>query len=388
MSAVAKNVLDFCRWSAALSHLEPEAVAIDPLLVTYVRGRGPRDHAASNTFVGIARREGLRLEVVAERFRFDPTVLGQLRKLTDEFCPDIVATHNVKSHCLVGLLGSKRRYAWVAFHHGYTAEDLKQRAYNQLNRWSLRRADRVVTVCRAFARQLGEQGIDASKIVVQSNSIERVAPPTPDEVAEARKRCGIADGDRTRLIVAVGRLSREKGHADLVRAFALLRKARPEMPVKLAILGEGPERRAIELASRRDRVARDVMLLGHVDDVRPYYSAADVFVLPSLSEGSPYVLLEAMLAEVPIVAAAVGGIPDTVRDRVSALLVRAGDPSALARAMQAILEDTGLAKSLARRASGQVLTGHSPATYARAMMALYRDVVAREPGVPDALGTA
>ena len=115
----------------------------------------------------------------------------------------------------------------------------------------------------------------------------------------------------------MGRLSREKDHLSLLRAVSQLR----DLNMQLVIVGEGPERVAIESAIRELALSDAVTMTGQVPSAEPYYGIADVAVLSSLSEGSPNALLEAMAAGVPVVATAVGGVPEIVTHRESALLI-------------------------------------------------------------------
>jgi len=145
----AKNLLRFAARARS-------STAAEISILTFNRSQ------QSNPFLDAARSAGLEADVIDERFRFDPGVMGQLTALLQRRSPDIVQTHGVKAHFLVRAGGLARRYPWIAFHHGYTAEDLKMRLYNQLDRWSLPGADRVVTVCTPFAEALARRGVPPS----------------------------------------------------------------------------------------------------------------------------------------------------------------------------------------------------------------------------------
>ncbi len=177
------------------------------------------------------------------------------------------------------------------------------------------------------------------------------------------------------MILAIGRLSKEKAHTDLVAAVALLKERKPEAPVCLVIVGEGPERAIIEQAVRSAGLQDVVKMPGHVSDVREFYESADVMVISSVSEGSPNVLLEAMAAGVPIVTTAVGGIPEIVSDREHALLVPPRDPAAMAEAIDSVLSNPDAAEKLAIAARTLAATEYSPEGRARSLVELYRSVL-------------
>ena len=376
----AKNLIAFCRSVRTLGGEAGARPPVEVSLVTFHRGhRGHRgaleSDEAPNSFVESARASGVEVDVIGERFRFDTRVIGELRRVFERRRPDIIESHQIKSHFLVKLSGLWRRVPWVAVHHGYTTTDFKMELYNRVNRWSLPSAHRVVTVCGAFARQLtAREGVRAERIFVRHNSIESngSAPHATPDTRALKERLGIPEG--ARVVVAVGRMSREKAHADLVRALGRLRAHDPALDFRLLVVGEGPERPNVEAAAREGGVADRLVFAGHVSDVAPFYAAADVMALPSHSEGSPNVLLEAMAAGVAVVATAVGGVPEIVAHEESALLVAPRDPEAMAAALGRLLRDEGLARRLAARASAVVAESYTPDAYARSLAGLYREL--------------
>jgi glycosyltransferase involved in cell wall biosynthesis len=282
----------------------------------------------------------------------------------------VIQSHAVKAHFLVRASGLHRLAPWVAFHHGYTRPDLRARIYNQLDRWSLRGADRALTVSEAFRRELAHRGVAARRIEVVHNAIDPqwgLRGKTPEASAALRVKLGI--GREKRVILIVGRLSSEKDHGTLLEAMRRLRDMAPE--AHLAIVGDGPERLKIEETIRALDLAGSVTLTGQVPSAEPYYGIAEVCVLSSLSEGSPNALLEAMAAGVPVVATAVGGVPEMVCDGESALLVAPGDCAAMTKAMAALLGDGDLARKLAGRAREIVVERHGPEARTRRLVEIY-----------------
>jgi glycosyltransferase involved in cell wall biosynthesis len=368
MNAVAKIVLEFFRTAKELSG----EIAVEGSVVTFARGGVPvQSNEMQRTFLDA----GIEVVTIAERHRFDLKLISGLGTFLDDFAhPDVIVSNSVKSHSVVWRSQVWKRYPWVAFHHGYTTTDLKMLFYNRFDRLSLPKADRVATVCHAFASQLSrETKIPQERIFVQHNSIRPQPKPPGDEVNELRRRLGIAEGER--VVLSVGRLSREKAHADLIEAFQLLRTTNPDLNCKLLIVGDGPERGGLEKAASASGQIDRITFAGQVSNIQPFYAAADVFVLPSHSEGSPNVLLEAMAAEIPIVAAAVGGVPEIVADEESALLVPPKNPPALAAAIDRVLQDAALAQRLTAVASALVAREHSPEAYARNLISLYQEVI-------------
>ena len=368
MNAVARIVLEFLRTARELKG----EVTIDGSVVTFARGAV---HNNPNEFVRTFLDAGVEVVTVPERHRFDLGVIAGLSVLFDDFeQPDIIVSHSVKSHFLMWRSRLWKKYPWVAFHHGYTTTDLKMLAYNRLDRLSLPKADRVATVCQAFARELAKSTkIPEEKIFVQHNAIRPQPKPSDAEVSELKRHLGMAEHDR--LIISIGRLSKEKAHGVLIEAFRLLCTTNPNLSCRLVIVGDGPERASLETAARASGQNDRITFAGQVSNVQPFYAAADVFVLPSLSEGSPNVLLEAMAAEVPIVATAVGGVTEIVSNEESSLLVPPKNPPALAAAIDRLLQDSALAQRPTTVASALVAREHSPERYARSLISLYQEVI-------------
>lgn len=385
VSGPAKNLIEFCRrcrsleGSGALPRIE---ASIAVLLHRRERGRsrgtedpmqevGPPSAgtAAGIPFLVAVRQAGIELDVLRERFRFDPSLIGGLRQTVERRDPDIVQTHHVKSHLLTRLSGLWRDRPWIAFHHGYTTTDLKMRCYNQLDPWSLRAAHRVITMNSAFARDLEVKGVPAERIRIVHNAVDRPQPIGEHRVRALRSALGMADDER--IVLAVGRLSREKGHADLVGALAHLRRMHPGMSVRLVIVGEGPERQHVERLARSLAVHTSITFAGHVGEIDPYYAVADVLALPSHSEGSPNVLLEAMAAGLPVVATDVGGIPEIVSDQVTALITRPHDPRAIGEALGLMLTSPRMARKIAANARNAVTSRHSPETRLHKLLQIY-----------------
>lgn len=393
VSGPAKNLIEFCRRARTLDPLPSGAPAFEISIVTFHRGasheviaresnngdgsaRGAAGGEAPNLFVAAAREAGVAVDVITERFRFDPRVVAELKSIVARRAPDIIQSHQIKSHFLVKLAGLWRERPWIAFHHGYTETDLKMQLYNRLNRWSLPACDRVVTVCEAFAHQLtAREGVRPERISVRHNSIKVdgfTAARGDEEARAVRGRYGIGEG--VRVVLAIGRLSREKGHVDLVNALGRLRRERPDIDFKLLVVGEGPERPRVERAAADEGITERVVFVGQVGDVRPYYAAADVLALPSHSEGSPNVLLETMAAGVPAVAAAVGGVPEIATHEKTALLVAPRDTAAMAESLARVLSDARLAAEMAANASRLVAESYSPEAYARSLFGIYREL--------------
>jgi glycosyltransferase involved in cell wall biosynthesis len=377
VSGPARNLIDFCRLSRALEADPPVAISC----AIFVRGddKDCAGEAPSNDLVEAVRASGAEVHCIPERFPFDPRVIGHLRNLVKQLAPDVIQTHFVKSHFLARLSGIWRLCPWIAFHHGYTADARRTTVYNQLDRWSLRAPSRIIAVCRAFEQQLISRGIPASRMSVLHNGISSDWLSKGAEIAAEKTPMPteVIESGRSRVLLAVGRLSKEKAFVDLIVAVNKLRVLQPELFVQLLIVGEGPERARIERAVRDCELQDRVRMVGHVRDVRPYFRMADALAISSVSEGSPNVLLEAMAAGVPVVATSVGGIPEIVTDRETALLVKPRNPDAMAAALSLLFSDSQLSESLISQAREVIKNHYSPQSRIRFLLKLYEQVAPR-----------
>ena len=329
VAGAVKPFLEFAR--EALHIAEPR---IELILAVYVR------RTDDNELIHAIRRQGLCLELIRERRASDFDIILQLRALVKRHKPDIIWTHNSKSNFLVCLTLLNLHSKWVAVFHAYARDALRTRLYNQLDRWSWRGADRLVADCKALAKQCVSRGIDRSKISIRCTPIRRSDNPPSYDKRALREQLGI--DAQSIIVLAVGRLSKEKGHADLVRAISILKHRDPYTHVKLLVVGDGPEATTLRTLTKHQALARDVTFVGHQRDAVPYYALADILAIPSHSEGVPNVLLEGISARLPVVATNVGGIPEAVTNEVNALMVPSKSPAALATAIQRLVDDFAL----------------------------------------------
>ena len=212
-----------------------------------------------------------------------------------------------------------------------------------------RRVDRYIAVSADVAARLRDAfGLGPAKIEVVRNGVE---PPT------------ITGAGASRTVLAVARLVHQKGIDVLIRAAA-------QVDATVLVAGDGPERPALETAA-----PDSVRFLGHRTDVPALLADADVFVLPSRYEGTSLALLEAMGAGKAVVASAIGGNDELVRDEVDGLLVPADDPDALAAALRRLLDDPQLRERLGAAAAARVAADFSAAAAAQRVAAVYREVL-------------
>jgi|GEM_PF-4219422 len=325
----------------------------------------------TNPLLDAAKKAALPIILIREKRLFDFSVIRQLGSILADQQPDIVETHDFKSHLLLLLckqvMRHQKSFRWIAFHHGYTRMSWRVYFYQQLDRISLRYANTVITLCKPFVSILQRRGVRADRIRVITNCIEPSPPPHTVTLHKLRQELAIHD---EMILLVVGRLSPEKGHADLFAALSILLRDSPSLLWRLLVVGDGGEHERLQRLATP--LENRITFVGHQTDTWPYYFLADMFVLSSLSEGSPLVILEAMAAGLPIVATTVGGVPELLTDNKTALLTPPADPQALARALALLLMNPALRQSLGAAAQS-ASESHTPLKYATALHALYAD---------------
>lgn len=205
--------------------------------------------------------------------------------------------------------------------------------------------DRYLAVSRAVADQLiGDFGIPASKVQIVQNgvSIARFSRP-----ANAALRAEFVLGTSP-VVLMVGRLEKQKGQRYLIEAATQIQEAR------FIFVGEGPDRAALEAQAQALGVGERVAFLGHREDIPDLLACCDLFVLPSLYEGLPLAILEAMAAGKPVIASDIRGNDEVVINGETGLLVPDADSTALAGAIRAVLSDHAFAQRLAEAGRARV----------------------------------
>jgi glycosyltransferase involved in cell wall biosynthesis len=226
---------------------------------------------------------------------------------------------------------------------------------------------RHVAVSQFVARRLRERfGVPDERIVVIPNAVDPPRAVAPDALLRAE----IVGDDRTPLALTVARLDAQKGITHLIDAAAMV------PGVVFAIAGEGPDRAALEARAAERGVSSRIRFLGHRRDVPALLAIADLFVLPSLYEGFPLSVLEAMAAGVPVVATDIGGTDELVSNETG-WPVAPADPRAIAEGVRALLADRDGAARRAAAARARVLTVHSTSAMVASMSALYASLLTR-----------
>jgi glycosyltransferase involved in cell wall biosynthesis len=240
------------------------------------------------------------------------------------------------------------------------------------NRWT----DQVIAVSQSTRDfLLDQEQLPPAKVALIYNAVdlERYFPGSPEERREGRRRLGWPE--QAQVVLGVGRLQPQKNFRGFLEAAASVSRRRPQ--AMFVIAGDGPERAGLEDQANRLGIAHRVRFLGFVAQMRDLYQAADVLFFPSLFEGTPMAVLEAMATGLPIVASRIDGTAEILTDGVNAFLVPAEQHQDFGPRLETLLQDPCLAQGLARRALETVRQRYSAAAMARQVESLYLQHLAR-----------
>jgi glycosyltransferase involved in cell wall biosynthesis len=328
------------------------------------------------SFLGRVRHAGFEAAALEHD---TPWLRAAARDLTDHLArlrPDVLFCHGYKANLLGRVAARRQGVPAVAVSRGWTRENWKVRFYEALDRWHLRRMDRVVAVSEAQAAKVRACGIPVERVRVIHNAIdpERFAGPDPTYRAKLLR---YFRQPRTRIIGAAGRLSPEKGFDVLVAAAAKV--VSEDDTVGFLLFGEGPCKASLVKQINAAGLSRFFVLSGFRADLDRFFPFLDLLVLPSYTEGLPNVVLEAFAGGVPVVATAVGGTPEVVEDGVSGYLTPPGDSAALAgRILDALSSEQNL-RDLGLRGRQCVLEHFTFERQAQRYLELLTELTGRPP---------
>ncbi len=280
---------------------------------------------------------------------WDVGVIGRLTQALREFHPEILQTFMFHGN-LVGRLAAWRAGVPIVV-AGVRVVEPDARWRMRLDRWTNRLVNHTVCVSRSVADTYRELGYRDDQLTVVPNGVDfdRFARAVPADLTID----GIPADSRT--IISVGRLHPQKGFDTLITAFAdLVSQSQIPDSAHLLIVGEGPQREALELQVRQQRLTGRVHLIGRQAEVGSLLRAADLFVLASNWEGMPNVLLEAMAAGLPCVATQVEGVPELILDGQTGLLGTPNSPDTLSQKIATLLNDAALSTRLATAGQSHV----------------------------------
>ncbi len=270
-----------------------------------------------------------------------------------ELKAEILCCHGYKPD-LIGLAAAKlARIPVISVSHGWTSATWKVRLNECADRLSLHGMNRIVCVSEGQARKVRACAIPRHKITVIHNAIDRTRF-SPETAADPTELRSLFRGNVSQVVIALGRLSPEKGIGDLIRAATRVVSQRPD--VGFVVFGDGPLSGVLKRQIVAANLQQRFILGGFRSDVDRLLPQADLVAIPSYTEGLPNVALEAHAASVPVVGTNVGGIPEVVIDQVTGRLVPAGHYQELGGNILDLLHDHDLRRMMGARGREHIET--------------------------------
>jgi len=355
-----------------IDHLDNEAFDIMPLIFTANRQK-------DRTLVSELQKSGKKycnIVVDGERIKYMNPIknLRQVHNLFRNHQFDLIHTHGYRADVIGYMAARTLNVPIIATCHGFIPNDAKLMLYNSMDRFVLKHFNRIIAVSSGIRNDLLTSGVKEENISVVPNAVNMNHDDHIVRDLRHAKRELMGWNAKHFVIGYVGRLSEEKGLGYLIDAVSDLIKL--NVPVKLAVIGEGDQEEKLRHMSEQKCIDNSVSFLGFQKEVHSWLPAFDSFILPSLMEGTPMAMLEAMLIGLPVVASSVGGIPDVIKSGENGILVQSGKPEEIADAINRLYEDQEFRYKIGMRARQTVQMRYNIREWIKNIEFEYRKVVA------------
>ncbi len=280
-------------------------------------------------------KRGVEVKVLNLPSSKNPAGIYQLYKLLKDNKVNIIHTH-AYSAGTIGRISAFFAGVPVIISHNHSVYSYYNKYYHFVERFLSLLTDKIICVSDIVKKFTNKtQGIDTEKLITIHNGIENVSP-VPEKISTSIKNGLGIPPDHT-VICTITHMLKHKGVIYLIKSASILLEHRKN--VTFLLVGEGSLKDELKKLCVNLKIEKNVIFAGERSDIPEILSLSDIFVLPSLREGLPLTILEAMAYGKPVIATNVGGVPEVVKDRVSGILVSPKDPEALYNAMNELLSD-------------------------------------------------
>jgi len=300
-----------------------------------------------------AHEKGIETVIFPCNGRVDIRSIRKIRKLLLDQKIDIIHSHDYKSDFYALMATLKLKVHRMATCHNWNTYNQRLKWYSRIDQYLLRYFDLVIAVSPLVKKDLVENGVKNNKAQIINNGVNLDDFNCQVLVNKGHLRSQLGVSKDGTIIGCVGRLSPEKGFNFFIHAAKIILRDYPK--TCFLIIGEGPEKENLYGLSSSLGIAENIFFTGLREDVSALYRIMDVFVISSLNEGLPIVLLEAMASQRPVVSTNVGGIPQLIEDRFNGLLVEPGNAIELAGSIKLLMADKKQAELFSKRGYTRVV---------------------------------
>jgi len=316
-----------------------------------------------------AKSNDILYTVFSCRSQLDLKLAFSIREFIKKNRVDIIHCHGYKSN-FYGLLASKGQVPSVTTNHNWLTAHWRLKTYCILDSLWIRFFDRIVAVANEVKRDMLRYKIPEDKIRVIDNGIALERFEKLAETKNMKNQLGFEE--KIRIIGTIGNLGTEKGHIYLLEAAKQILDVVKDL--KFLIIGDGRLRKQLEEKSEELGIKKHVIFTGQRKDIPELLMAMDIFVLPSIKEGLPIALLEAMAAKRPVIATRVGAIPKVIENKNTGILVEPKDVTGLRDAIMNLLNDPGRMNLFAREGFNRVCINFSSDEMGKNYLKLYNEL--------------
>lgn len=326
---------------------------------------------AGMKFINEVSESGVVTDQIPIRFGWDIRDIFNLLRIIRRHKVRLLHTHGYKSDIVGIIAGKLAGVPVVATAHGFIGDDTRLRRNEKLGLFFLRYAGKVISVSDNVRELLEQSGVPSRKIISLPNAID-FSYFTREADIDFRAEWGT--GSNEILVGSAGRLSSEKAHTNLIKAFAAL----PENlrnGARLVIAGIGPCRESICQTAEDFGLRERLIMAGFVRDMRSFYRAIDIFCLPSLTEGLPLSFLEAAASGKAVMASRVGSLATLIENNKDGFLVEAGNVEELTAGLTRLIESEEIRNSMGRTLREKLKSGYDIDNWAKRIFELYGEFI-------------
>ncbi len=325
---------------------------------------------SSEAFRHVLEKEGVEVEVLRTH-RFNPRIIFQFVKIIKKYHAQILHTHDFLSDIWGIVAGRIAGCKTLCSAHGFVQCSWKIKAYEYLDLKLMKYFDRVIAGSNSMAGFLRAQGVEDKRISVIHNSIDHENILPCGKECNFRKEFSIQENES--IVGVLGRLSSEKGHNIFLKAIADIKQHTPKA-CRYVIVGDGAEKTNLQLLAKKLQIPDRVIFTGYYHNIYCFLKFCDIFVLPSLRESLPLVLLEAMSFGIPVVATDVGGISELINDKSVGFLIKPGSSKQLGEAILQILSNSEAAERIGEKGRQRVTQQFSARRMIQKLSVIYQNL--------------